>query len=83
MKRPTMGGVYLLGRDRDVWERPNPGDLITLKPDYGKDLLSSWLNAKFIGTYHQVLGRYFKVYMSFSCHHERQTSVTRPRLLLR
>ena len=65
MKRPSMGGVYLFGRDRDTWEHPVPGDLITLSPDHGTDLLSSWLTAKSIQRYHRLIGRYFKVCESF------------------
>lgn len=61
MTRPSMGGVYLLGRDSHVWERPVEGDLITLKPCQANDAFSSWVANKFIRRYHQALGRYFRV----------------------
>ena len=44
MKRPTMGGVYLLGRDRDVWSNPKQADLVTLQARVKNDLLSSWVD---------------------------------------
>ena len=64
MKRPTMGGVYLLGRDSDVWSNPNQRDLIALNAQEKNDMFSSWVTKSFIYKYHQSVGQYFRV--SFS-----------------
>lgn len=61
MKRPSMGGVYLTGRDRNVWEDPVHGDLIALKPIQKNSIFSSWVTTKFIRDFHRTIGRYFKV----------------------
>jgi hypothetical protein len=41
MKRPTMGNVYLLGRDSDCWAQENSPDLVALQARGDDDLLSS------------------------------------------
>ena len=41
MKRPTMGGIYLYGLDRHVWDNPVPADLIALKPRQKNGIFSS------------------------------------------
>lgn len=56
-----MGGVYLLGRDSDIWEDPVPTDLIALKNGKQNDLFYFWMNTKFIRVYHRVIGRFFRV----------------------
>lgn len=61
MKRPSMGCVYLLGRDSDIWEKPDLRDLITLKPQQEEGLFFSWLEARFLHTYHQMIGKHFRV----------------------
>lgn len=61
MKRPTMGGVHLIGRDSHVWENPIDGDLIALKSCQRNDLFSSWVTTGFIRMYHQIVGRYLMV----------------------
>lgn len=70
MKRPSMSGSYLLGRDSHVWEEPVEGDLIALKPRHTNDVFSSWVATKFIRSYHQTVGRYFKI--SFLLHYQRK-----------
>ena len=61
MKRPSMGGVYLVGLDSDVWEKPIPGDMVALWPDQSSDTFTSWIRRKVIPRYHQIVGRYYKV----------------------
>lgn len=61
MKRPSMGCVYLLGRDSDIWEKPDLQDLIAIKPQESDGLFSAWIVEKFLRRYHQTVGRHFRV----------------------
>lgn len=61
MSRPSMGCVYLLGRDSDVWETPDLLDLIALRPQQSEGLFSAWIADTVVHRYHQTVGRYFKV----------------------
>ena len=61
MKRPSMGSVYLLGPDSDIWEKPDLSDLITLSSERVDGMVSAWLTNTFIHQYHQILGRYLRV----------------------
>lgn len=61
MKRPSMGSVYLLGLDSDIWEKPDLPDLISLGPGRSESIVSAWLTNSFVHQYHQILGRYLRV----------------------
>jgi hypothetical protein len=59
MKRPSMGSVFLIGRDRNVWNHGQ--DLIALKPSAPRNKFSSWLVDNLTPLYHFTLGRYHRV----------------------
>ena len=61
MKRPSMGCVYLLGRDSDLWENPDLKDLVALGPRQRDSLFSSWIANSLIYTYHKLIGWHFRV----------------------
>ena len=61
MRRPTMGNVYLIGRDSDIWSEPDLSDLIALRAGHSDDLFTQWLSDTFVHTYHRVIGRFFRV----------------------
>ena len=61
MRRPSMGNVYLIGRDSDIWSKPNLSDLIVLRARHSDDLFTQWLSDTFVSAYHRVVGRFFRV----------------------
>lgn len=58
MKRPTMGDVYLVGEDRNIWSEPDRDDMITLKPVSADDGFTSEITLKLVHQYHSILGRH-------------------------
>ncbi|KAI0435712.1 hypothetical protein F4803DRAFT_567435 [Xylaria telfairii] len=62
MKTPSMGNVYLLGVDSDVWENPDASELICLKPNKTDSLITRFFTNKLITLYHHIIGHHFKVY---------------------
>jgi len=61
MKRPSMGCIYLLGEDSVTWDKPDGEDLVALRPRQADGLFSSWVTDSVVHTYHQLLGRHFRV----------------------
>ena len=61
MKRPSMGSVYLLGRDSKVWSEPDLSDLIALHARHAEDPFTRWFSDTIVYAYHRVVGRFFKV----------------------
>jgi hypothetical protein len=61
MKTPSMGNVYLLGPDSDIWEKPDQFDLVTLHAQENGDLISRFLTDVLIHWYHRLFGWHFKV----------------------
>jgi hypothetical protein len=61
MERPTMGNVYLLGADSDIWSDPNVWDLIALDQRPANDMFSAWVSDSVLPVYHRAIGRLFKV----------------------
>ena len=61
MKRPSMGNVYLIGRDSDIWSKPDLSDLIALHPRHLDNSLTKWLSDSMVHAYHRAVGRYFRV----------------------
>ncbi|KAF2110647.1 hypothetical protein BDV96DRAFT_603728 [Lophiotrema nucula] len=60
MKRPTMGFVYLLGADCDIWKTPDKPDLIALKNH--EQSLASRIVGDFVARWwHRCVGRRFMV----------------------
>jgi len=52
-----MGYVWLIGPDRNVWEKPDVEDLIALKDHDSERVLGN----KAVRWWHHTLGRYFRV----------------------
>lgn len=59
MERPSMGGVFLIGRDRNVWK--DDQDLIALQKRPQGNQFSLWLTDTLTPLYHSTLGRYHRV----------------------
>lgn len=68
MKRPSMGSVYLLGRDSKVWSEPDLSDLIALHARHAEDPFTRWLSNTMVHAYHRVVGRFFRVMASVPLH---------------
>ncbi|PMD16822.1 hypothetical protein NA56DRAFT_579789 [Hyaloscypha hepaticicola] len=58
MKRPSIGSVFLIGRDRNVWNYGE--DLSALKPSAPGNKFSAWLVDTLTPLYHHTLGRYHR-----------------------
>ena len=63
MQRPTMGSVFLIGRDRNVWSHGQ--DLIALKGRDSSNKFSLWIIDTLTPMYHYAFGRYYKVTCPF------------------
>jgi hypothetical protein len=61
MKIPSMGNVYLLGADSDVWENPDLLDMISISPDISDNWISRAITYVVTNWYHRVIGKTFKV----------------------
>ncbi|GAW23977.1 hypothetical protein ANO14919_135560 [Xylariales sp. No.14919] len=61
MKNPSMGNIYLLGADSDVWEKFNASELVCLKPSRADSLVTRFLTNKIITSYHCLVGHRFRV----------------------
>jgi hypothetical protein len=61
MQTPSMGNVYLLGSDSDIWEKPDLGDLISLKRRETHSPISRFLSDSLIRWYHHLLGHFLRV----------------------
>jgi hypothetical protein len=55
MQNPTMGSVFLLGADSDVWENPDSFDLVALKRRDENSYVSRMLSDMAVGWYHYLL----------------------------
>ncbi|KAL8838166.1 MAG: hypothetical protein Q9176_005249 [Flavoplaca citrina] len=66
MKRPSMGNVYLLGQDSDVWANPEESDLIALQARYCDSPLSRWMSDILVHWYHQTIGKRLRVPYAFT-----------------
>lgn len=60
MSTPSMGSVFLLERDRDVWELTEPSELLALDGGRCDDLLSKWMSKSSTTWFHRFFGRHFK-----------------------
>ncbi len=49
MQRPSMGRVYLLGSDRNIWSEPNYDDLVTINPPSSEIGCSTAFNPRVVG----------------------------------
>ena len=61
MKRPSMGNVYLLGQDSDVWANPEESDLIALQARDCDNTVSRWMSDILVHWYHQTIGKRLRV----------------------
>ncbi|KAI1457862.1 hypothetical protein F4805DRAFT_467143 [Annulohypoxylon moriforme] len=60
MKNPSMGNVYLLGADSDVWENFNVAELVCLKPNKTNSVISQFCTNTLVKWYHHLVGHRFK-----------------------
>ena len=61
MQRPSMGNVYLLGRDSNIWSETDSSDLIALHARHAEDPFTRWLSDTVVHAYHRAVGRFFRV----------------------
>ncbi|KAI0529930.1 hypothetical protein GGR58DRAFT_525637 [Xylaria digitata] len=61
MKAPSMGNIYLLGADSDVWENFDAAELVCLKPNKTDSLITRFFTNKLVTLYHRLVGHYFRV----------------------
>jgi hypothetical protein len=59
MQRPSMGSVFLIGRDRNVWSHGQ--DLVALKRPASNNKFSAWLIETLTPLYHYTFGKYHRV----------------------
>lgn len=57
IKRPTMGCVYLLGADSDVYEKPDFSDLISVKRHRGQSLPARIIGDFWVRLWHRCFWR--------------------------
>ena len=60
MSRTSMGSVYLIGEDRDLWKSTQRQELLALDRSGCDDLLSAWMTNSATTWFHWAVGRYFK-----------------------
>ncbi|MCJ1382471.1 hypothetical protein MMC17_005584 [Xylographa soralifera] len=58
MTRPSMGDVYLVGRDRNIWEAANTHDMISLQHRERETVFSRWVTKNLLRKYHNLIGRH-------------------------
>jgi hypothetical protein len=55
MKAPSMGNVYLLGPDSDIWETPNHLDLFSINPKKSDNSLSKLITVVVVDWFHRLV----------------------------
>jgi len=60
MKSPSMGNVYLLGADSDVWETYNPAEQLCLRARPNESTISRFITNWIVPRYHRLVGRFFR-----------------------
>ncbi|KAI1173336.1 hypothetical protein F4777DRAFT_600714 [Nemania sp. FL0916] len=60
MNDPSMGNIYLLGPDSDVWENFDASELVCLKPNRTDSLVTRFLTNKLVTMFHRIIGHHFK-----------------------
>ncbi len=61
MERTSMGNIYLLGPDSDIWSNPDVSDLIALSARHSDDPFTTWVTDTVIHWWHRLIGKYFRV----------------------
>ena len=56
-----MGNVYLLGLDKDTWEKYNTCDLVTMNARKNPDLVTRLIADFALPIYHRLIGQWLKV----------------------
>ncbi len=56
LRRPTLGAVYLTGRDRDIWA--HGVDLVSIGGQIQPDRLTQWFSDLIVPIYHRAIGRH-------------------------
>ncbi|KAM7214997.1 hypothetical protein V8F06_009599 [Rhypophila decipiens] len=61
IRAPSMGNVYLLGPDSDVWEKQfDDTELVCLLPRSNDNIFARFISNRFIRWYHHLIGHLFK-----------------------
>ena len=61
MKAPSMGNVYLLGADSDVWETFDSAELVCLWPRKSDSSFAGFFTNSLVRWYHHLIGYRFRV----------------------
>lgn len=56
LRRPTLGDIYLTGRDRDIWAKGV--DLVSLGERSSTNRFTGWIAHCLLPKYHRVIGRH-------------------------
>lgn len=56
---PSMGNVYLLGADSDIWETTDPAELVCLLPRRNESCIAGFTD-QIVRWYHHAVGYRFK-----------------------
>jgi hypothetical protein len=65
MKIPTMGNVYLVSPDSDIWKESGLDELLCIRPRPNAGWLTRFLTVDAVNWYHQAIGRFFVVLQDF------------------
>ncbi len=61
MKTPSMGNVYLLGADSDIWEAFDATELACFRPTKTDSWMGQFITDNLIRWYHHLVGHFFRV----------------------
>lgn len=62
LRRPDLGGVYLIGADSDIWTDPDRLDLAVLKHRHNESIFTALLSDRFIHGLHRAIFRVVSSY---------------------
>lgn len=61
MQSPSMGNVYLLGADSNIWEDADPVELVCLRPRKADSAFARLFTDRVCRWYHHLIGYLFRV----------------------
>ena len=61
MRRPSMGGVYLIGEDSEIWSNPDMRDIVALRANHVDDPCTKWIADRAVRWWHRIVGKYIRV----------------------
>lgn len=66
MKIPTMGNVYLVSPDSEIWKESGIDELLCIRPRSNSGWLTQVLTVDAVDWYHRAIGRHFMVFYETS-----------------